>query len=149
MTWANNFFGNAASNIAIISKRWRCNGNEKDLFSCPQNSRSNCAHYKNAGVYCYGKFHIIQLSLSTYSWYMIIMHAYMLGRTYDTCQEGDLRLANESADGLGGRVEVCLDDFWGTVCDDGWDMRDATTVCRQLELSGKLIYYYTVRPSIN
>ena len=63
------------------------------------------------------------------------MHA-TLGRTYDNCQEGALRLANRSTDGLSGRVEVCLDDFWGTVCDDGWDVRDATTVCRQLEKSG-------------
>ena len=39
-----------------------------------------------------------------------------------------------------GRVEVCLD---GTVCDDGWDMRDATTVCRQLGLSGICTNYYT------
>ena len=73
------------------------------------------------------------------------MHAYTLGRSpYDSCQEGELRLvANRSTDGLSGRVEVCLDDFWGTVCDDGWDMRDATTVCRQLGLSGnlKLIQY--------
>ena len=69
------------------------------------------------------------------------MHACTLGRTYDNCQEGALmiRLANRSTDGLSGRVEVCLDNFWGTVCDDGWDMRDATTVCRQLEQSGKLI----------
>ena len=75
---------------------------------------------------------------------MIIVHAYMLGRSpYDDCQEGALRLANGSeningsTDGLSGRVEICLDRFWGTVCDDGWDMRDATTICRELEQSGK------------
>ena len=57
-------------------------------------------------------------------------------KPYDSCQEGELRLANGDADGLSGRVEVCLDDFWGTVCDNGWDVRDDTTVCRQLGLSG-------------
>jgi hypothetical protein len=67
------------------------------------------------------------------------MHLCTLGRSYDDCQEGELRLANDSTAGVGGRVEVYLDDFWGTVCDDGWDMRDATTVCRQLGLSGRLI----------
>ena len=68
------------------------------------------------------------------------MHACTLGRIHDSCQEGALRLvANGSTDGLSGRVEVCFDNFWGTVCDDGWDMNDATTVCRQLEKSGKLI----------
>ena len=71
----------------------------------------------------------------------------MLGESpYDECQEGALRLAGEGADELSGRVEICLDEFWGTVCDDGWDMRDATTVCRQLRLSGmiQLYYYYNV-----
>ena len=50
------------------------------------------------------------------------------------CSMGDARLSGGS-DNLRGRVEVCFDGVWGTVCSNSWSRADAAVVCRQLGFS--------------
>lgn len=83
-----------------------CDGNELRLIDCSSNplAAHNCLHSEDAGVVC---------------------------QPYTSCTtQGDIRLVAGARDSEG-RVEVCNENQWGTVCDMGWDMNDANVACRQ------------------
>lgn len=44
---------------------------------------------------------------------------------------GQVRLA-DGATANEGRVEICLDGEWGTICDHHWGPSEARIVCQQL-----------------
>ena len=59
--------------------------------------------------------------------------------TLALCQDGDVRLAGGSYNNIG-RIDLCINGTWGTICSNTFDNKDASVVCRQLGYSsyGKL-----------
>lgn len=47
------------------------------------------------------------------------------------CSDGDLQLVGGPSSDEG-RVEYCAGGRWGTICNDTFDLKDATVVCEQL-----------------
>lgn len=87
-----------------------CTGTELYLANCTNNGIEihNCDHSEDAGVMCV---------ISTIQ-----------------CNNGDLRLIGGS-NSFEGRVEICWNNEWATVCDDSWGSSDAAVVCNQLQYS--------------
>jgi deleted-in-malignant-brain-tumors protein 1 len=86
----------------------QCVGTETRLIDCPANGLGshNCDHDEDAGVRC---------------------------PVSSGCIQGLIRLQGGST-ATEGRVEICNNMVWGTVCDNSWDSTDARVVCTQLRL---------------
>ncbi|XP_060590612.1 deleted in malignant brain tumors 1 protein-like isoform X2 [Ruditapes philippinarum] len=86
-----------------------CVGNETNIGQCDRKPLgvNDCAHDEDAGVMC-------------------LSHASTSGI--------GLRLTGGLSQ-RSGRVEIRYQGVWGSICDDSWDDRDATVVCKQLGYS--------------
>ena len=114
-----------------------CRGTETRLINCPANpiGNHNCVHSEDAGVRCNLGTNILVLMFfhQVSSIGVAAFFDYYLS-IFKGCNRGDLRLQGGTSE-LTGRVEICNNNIWGTVCDDFWGTPDATVVCRQLGYS--------------
>ena len=58
----------------------------------------------------------------------LLMHELYTG---SNCTDNDIRLVGSGLESQG-RLDVCINGVWGSVCDDGWTDVNAIVVCRQL-----------------
>ena len=110
----------------------RCSGSEKRLTDCDYNSNAltSCGSGNHAGVTCVGMWLLIRIFNHLES---MESHQYVYN-IIGSCPEGDVRLRGGSL-ASGGRVEVCIQQSWTTICDVYWDNQDASVLCRQLGFS--------------
>ena len=80
-----------------------CSGNENSLVDCYHTAYDNCEHYEDAGVIC-----------ST------------------PCEENGQIALFGGGTNMEGRVEICSNGAWNTVCDNYFHHVDATVICKQL-----------------
>ena len=67
-----------------------------------------------------------------------------LSSVIGVCEEGDVRLQGGRLE-TEGRVEICINETWSTICDNGWSINDANVVCQQLGfLSIGKVYTITI-----
>ena len=55
----------------------------------------------------------------------------LLSIAVQSCTNGALCLVGGRSSNKG-RVEICINGVWGTVCHSSWSSKDARVVCRQL-----------------
>ena len=101
-----------------------CTGDESSLEQCSSNT----------------------LSTSSYSYYSSpVVSVICQGNitSQPECSSGDLRLVGGERESEG-RVEICVEGFWGTVCDSGWSQREALVVCKQsgFEEKGRNVFFF-------
>ena len=87
-----------------------CRGNESELSQCDGSSTPlSCPPQENdAGVICHAS-----------------------STEKGNCSDGAIRLENGTTV-LEGRVEICINNAWGSVCDSTFSEDEANVICNQI-----------------
>ena len=108
----------------IFMSHVSCSGFESRLLDCSYTITLSSSHSNDISVRCSpGK----KKSVKRYLCLIEVQYSCLPV----SCSDGDIRLVGGGTE-REGRVEVCLDQRWGTVNGDGWSAPDSQVVCRQL-----------------
>ena len=117
-----------------------CTGDEDELIDCRHERGQECGEFDDAYVICQGS---LLSSLKTTMQLLLYCTLNLVILVSDTnaviesdCVDGDVRIV-DGPNVREGRVEVCINRAWGTVCDDLWSLGDAQVVCLQQRFSDR------------
>jgi deleted-in-malignant-brain-tumors protein 1 len=82
-----------------------CTGTEETIWDCPRDNVNVCSSDKTALIICQ-----------------------VIGTVDSDCIDGDIRLVDGRTK-YEGRVEVCINRAWGSVCSQGWGALDCQVLC--------------------
>ena len=95
--------------LDTIISNVQCTGLENELIECPSLAVSSCSvQQSDAGVVCQ--------DITTEN---------------ASCSTGAIRLVN-GANILEGRVEICINNAWGTICDSTFSEDESNVICNQI-----------------
>ena len=124
--------------MPIVLSNVECDGNESSIISCADNTSDiQCDSGEGAAIICQGIYgHVHKYShICVYFNKDSVLHPLLFSDLDNTvqvsCEDGDIRLVDGS-NPLEGRVEVCINNAWGTVCENSFSTSDAHVVCTQL-----------------
>ena len=112
-----------------------CSGTESRLIDCSNRGIgvSDCRHSEDAGVTC------LPLPTTPPPRKIACLFASNIpgndfklsGYSFLACTDWELRLVG-GVSVREGRVEVCVNGVWSTICDESWSNIDAGVICYQL-----------------
>ena len=115
-----------------------CQGSETNLLLCQYSTTANCGAKEDAAAVCQGRLEAVCV-LECIIHVIVMMSAFSIAIStpIGNCSDGEIRLEDIRDDTQAvtreGRVGICINNAWGTICGLLFGREDAEVVCGQLE----------------